>query len=76
MKASVRTTLWAPLIVVIPGFLFLAREFRLYSLPIAVAYFPAIWVTLYGALYVVMILYGVAVMSGFMSRDDVPRFAP
>jgi len=49
--------LWAPGVVLIPGFLFLVREFRFYALAIAVLYFPAMyWVTIWGSFYAAIML--------------------
>ena len=52
--------LWARVLVLFPGFLFLVREFRMYALALALVYFPAaywlsIWVSLWAA---IMLGYG------------------
>jgi signal transduction histidine kinase len=57
--------IWWRVIVLFPGFLFLAREFRIYALGIAVLYFPAMyWVAIYGSFYVMMAIYAVMAVSG------------
>lgn len=44
---------------VVAGFLFLAREFRIYALPIALVYFPAMWwITVLVSVSIVIGLYG------------------
>ncbi len=51
--------MWAMPLSVVAGFLFLAREFRIYALPIALVYFPAMWwITVLVSVSIVIGLYG------------------
>lgn len=51
--------LLAPLLVLIPGFWFLVREFRMYALAIAIIYLPGCyWLTNVVSFYAALMLYG------------------
>ena len=61
LRASVpeEAQLWAGVVVLIPGFLFLVRAFRFYSILIGLVYFPVVyWLTFWGSFWAAMMLYG------------------